>query len=40
MVPHALDARGRRAGTSEYGGNHSELKMPLHGMYRLQAQFQ
>ena len=29
MVPHALDASGRRAVTSEDGGNHSKLKEPV-----------
>jgi hypothetical protein len=40
MVPHALDASGRRAVTSEDGGNHSKLKEPLSGTTRLPVQFQ
>ena len=40
MVRHALDASGRRAVTSEDGGNHSKLKEPLSGTSRLPIQFQ
>ena len=40
MVRHALDAPGRRAVTSEDGGNHSKLKEPLYDTTRLPVQFQ
>tara|TARA_B100001287_G_C22560154_1_gene471040 strand:+ start:181 stop:303 length:123 start_codon:yes stop_codon:yes gene_type:complete len=40
MVPHALDALGRRAVTSGDGGNHSKLKEPLSGTILLPIQFQ
>ena len=40
MVPHALNATGHRAVTSEDGGNHSKLKEPLSGTTRLTVQFQ
>ena len=40
MVPHVSDALGRRAITSEDGGNHSKLKEPLFGTARLTVQFQ
>ncbi len=39
MVPHTLDALGRRAVTSEDGGNNSKLKEPLYGTNRLPVQF-
>ena len=40
MVPHALDVAGRRAITSEDGGNHSKLKEPLSGTTCLLVHFQ
>ena len=40
MVPHALDASGRHAVTSEDGGNHSKLKEPVAGTTRLLVQLQ